>query len=112
MLDWMFLIFILLAVFFIVLSLYTSDEEAFWKIMFIILATVIWFILALMNLNIVTPYSVYNSTTGNTTMGYSPYIDESSTYLSYFFGLMGVLCMIYTIIMFFDTYYKFKGDED
>ena len=112
MLDWMFLIFMVVAVFFIALSLYTSNEEAFWKIMFMVLATVIWFILALMNLNIETPYSIYNSTTGNTTMGYSPYIDESSIYLSYFFGLLGCLCMIYFVILIFDTYYQIVDEKE
>jgi hypothetical protein len=112
MLDWMFLILLIIAFLMIIFCLKTDEEEPYWKILFIVISTVIWFILALSNLNIVTPYSIYNATTGNTTMGYSPYVDEGSTYMTYFFGLMGVLCMIYVIVILFDIYYWRLDNQD
>jgi uncharacterized membrane protein HdeD (DUF308 family) len=112
MLDWMFMLFIVIGIIFIIMSLATDEEEAFWKILFIVLAASIFFILALTNLNIETAYPAYNATTGATTMEYSPYIDESSTYLTYFFGLMGCLCMIYMIILMFGEYYRYIDDKE
>jgi multidrug transporter EmrE-like cation transporter len=106
MLDWMFLILLILAVFFVIMAIYLDDRsEPFWKILSIVLATIIFFVLALSNLNIETAYPSYNSTTGVTTMKYDQYISESSTYLTYFFGLMGVLCIIYSIVLLFDIYF-------
>jgi len=115
MLDWMFMLFVVIAVIFIFLSITLSENEPFWKILFITLSSVMWFILALSNLNIETPYTLYNSTTGITEMEYSPYIDEGSLYLTYFFGLMAVLCMIYLIVLIFGVYYQRldeKNNED
>lgn len=112
MLDWMFMLFMLIGIIFIIMSLVTDEKEAYWKILFIVLAATIFFILALMNLNIETPYSYYNETTGVTEMAYDPYIDESSTYLSYFFGLLGCLCMFYMVILIFDTYYKLEDEKE
>jgi hypothetical protein len=111
-LDWMFMLFILIGIIFIIMSIATADEEAFWKILFIVLAAGIFFILALTNLNIETAYTYYNSTTGITEMDYSPYIDESSTYLSYLFGGMGCLCMIYMIILIFGEYYRYIDNKE
>ena len=112
MLDWMFLILLILAVFFLILSIYLDETEPFWKITTIVLATVIFFVLALSNLNIETAYPSYNSTTGVTTMKYDQYISESSTYLTYFFGLMGVLCIIYSIVILFDIYYMRLDEKE
>ena len=112
MLDWMFMLFILIAVIFIFLSIITREEESYWKILFITLSTVIWFILALTNLNIETPYTFYNSTSGNTEMSYSSYVTEESIYLSYLFGLFAVLCMIYLIVLIFGMYYQRMDEKE
>lgn len=112
MLDWMFMLFFLIAVIFILMSIATAEEEAYWKILFVVLAAAIFFILALSNLNIETAYTYYNETTGITEMEYSPYIDEGSTYLTYFFGLMGCLCMIYMIILIFGEYYRYIDEKE
>ena len=112
MLDWMFMLFIIIAVLFIILSIKTSENEPYWKILFITLSTVIWFILALSNLNIQTPYTFYNSTSGNTEMLYSQYIDEGSIYLSYLFVLFAILSMIYIIVLMFGMYYQRLDDKE
>ena len=107
MLDWMFMLLLITAILFIILCLKTDEKkEPYWKILFISLAVVLFFILALSNLNIQTPYTFYNSTSGDTEMKYDIFVDEASTYLSYFFALMALLCMIYIIILIFDIYYQ------
>ena len=113
MLDWMFLILLILAVLFLLLSIYIDDQtEPFWKITTIVLATIIFFILALSNLNIETAYPSYNSTSGVTEMKYDQYMSETGTYLTYFFGLMGVLCMIYCIVILFDIYFVRMDEKE
>ena len=112
MLDWMFLILFIVAILFIILSIYVDESESFWKITFIVLAAAIFFILALSNLNIETAYPAYNETSGLTEMKYDPYIGETGLYLSYLFGLFGVLCMIYMIVLLFDTYYSRKDESE
>jgi hypothetical protein len=106
------MLFVVLAVLFIVISLLIEEEEAFWKILFVVISASLWFILALSNLNIETPYTFYNSTSGNTEMNYSAYIDESSIYYSYFFGMMGCLCIIYLVVLIFGAYYKYIDDKE
>jgi hypothetical protein len=115
MLDWMFLMFIFLALIFLFLAIFIPEdryEEPYWKLMFCILSTVLWFLLALSNLSIETAYSNYNATTGDTTLVYDPYINEGSIYFSYFYGLMGALCIIYTIILIFGYYYERMDDKN
>jgi 4-amino-4-deoxy-L-arabinose transferase-like glycosyltransferase len=106
MLGWMFVIFFIVAIFFILLSIFVPEEEPYWKITFIVLSAVIFFVLSLSNLTIETPYQRFNSTTGNIEVGYDVYVSESNTYMSYFYMLMGSLSMIYLVILIFQTYYE------
>jgi 4-amino-4-deoxy-L-arabinose transferase-like glycosyltransferase len=107
MLDIIFIIFILLAVITILLAIYLREEDAYWNILFIVVSAGLWFILALFTTSgIETPYTAYNSTVGNSSMYYSVYAPAEFVYLSYFFGLMGVLCMIYLIVTIFGYYYE------
>lgn len=102
----MFVIFFIVAIFFILLSIFVPEEEPYWKITFIVLSAVIFFVLSLSNLTIETPYQRFNSTTGNIEVGYDVYVSESNTYMSYFYMLMGSLSMIYLVILIFQTYYE------
>jgi RsiW-degrading membrane proteinase PrsW (M82 family) len=113
MLDWMFILFLMLALLFLFLSIFIPEEkyeEPYWKILSVAISGGIWFILALFNLDIQTAYPCFNSTTGNTTLQYSTYVNEGGIFLSYFYGLMGCLCMIYMIVLIFGYYYE-KLDE-
>jgi membrane-bound ClpP family serine protease len=113
MLDWIFALFILLAFIMIILAIMYRDIDPYWNFLFIIISTILWFILALLNTEgIQTAYSIYNSTTGNTTMGYATYAPAPLIYLTYFFGLMGVLCMIYMIVTIFDYYYTSQDKKN
>lgn len=109
MLDWMFIMFVMLALLFLFLSIFIPEdkyEEPYWKLIFIVVSTVIWFILALMNNNIQTPYAAYNGITDTTTMMYDTYEDLSNVYFTYFYGLMAVLNIIYIIVLVFGYYYE------
>lgn len=107
MLDWIFALLIMIALITLILSILLRDEDNYWNLTFIIISTVLWFILALYNAEgIQTAYSVYNSTTGNTTMMYSTYAPAPFIFLTYFYGLMGVLTMIYFIVTIFGYWYQ------
>ena len=113
MLDWLFIMFLMLAILFLLIAIFIPEdlyEEPYWKTVFVALSAGLWFMLALFNLDIQTAYPCYNSTTGNTTLQYATYINAGSIYLSYFYGLMGCLCMIYIIVLVFGYYYE-KLDE-
>lgn len=112
MLDWMFIIFFIIAIFFIILSIMLPEEEAFWKILFVVLPMILFFVLALSNLEIETAYQTYNSTTGNVEVAYDKYVSESNTYMSYFYMLMGSLCGIYLVILVFQDYYDYMERKD
>ena len=113
MLDWYFIIMLITAIIFLILSIeYEGDPQQnkngkpFWSFMFLIWSTSLWFILALINLDIETFYPSYNSTTGTTTPMYDLYANEPTIYISYFFGLIAVMCIIYMIIKIFGSYYE------
>lgn len=109
MLDWLFLMYVFLAAIFLFISIFIPEEkyeEPYWKTMFCVVSTVLWFILALINMDIQTAYPAYNSTTGNTTLIYDTYVNEGNIYFSYFFGLMGTLGIIYTIVLIFGRFYE------
>lgn len=107
MLDWMFVVFIMLAIVTLILAIKLYDEDDYWNILFIAISTGLWFILALFTTGgIEIPYVAYNSTLGNSTLYYSVYAPEPFIYLAYFFGLMGCLTMIYLIVTIFGHYYE------
>jgi len=115
MLDVIYIILIILGFLFLLFSVYMKKEnppEPYWNILFIVLSVAVWFILALFSIGgIESGYAAYNSTSGLTTYEYSSYITEEFIYLSYFFALLGVLCIIYLIVTIFGYYYR-KLDED
>ena len=112
MLDWMFLVLLFIAVLFLWLSITLERENTYWNMMFLVMSTVLWFILSIQWMNIQTFYPTFNTTTGNTTAYYDLFVEESSLYLSYFFLLMGILCMIYILIVVFGIYYERLDEKE
>lgn len=113
MLDSIFILFIMLALITLLLAIKLRGEDAFWNILFIAISTGLWFILALFTTGgIETAYTAYNSTLGNSSMYYAVYAPEPFIYLSYFFGLMGCLCILYMIVTIFGYYYERLDDEN
>jgi hypothetical protein len=107
MLDWIFILLIMLAILFMILSIEFYGQDNYWNIILIPLTISLWFIIAILTTGgIQTPYSVYNSTTGNTTLWYDTYAPAEFIYLSYVFGLLGVLNIIYLIVTIFGYYYE------
>ena len=113
MLDWYFIIMLILAFFFLVLSIEYEENKKkgktgnpFWCFMFLILSTSMWFILALLNLNIETPVSGFNVTSGNMEIHYELYTNAPTIYLSYLFMGIGIMCIIYMIVLIFGNYYE------
>lgn len=112
MLDWIFALFVVMAFITIVLAILLKRDDPYWNILLIVISAMLWYVLALLNAGgIETAYSAFNVTTGGTTLEYDVYINESMIYLTYFFILMGSLCMIYLIVTIFGYYYE-KLDEE
>jgi hypothetical protein len=113
MLDWIFVIILMMALITLLLAIRLRGEDAYWNILFIAISTGLWFILALFTTGgIETAYTAYNSTLGNSTMYYAVYAPEPFIYLAYFFGLMGSLCIIYMIVTIFGYYYERLDEEN
>jgi hypothetical protein len=106
MLDWIFALLILIAILTLILSIMLREEDTYWNLVLIPVSTGLWLILALLTAGgIETPYVAYNATTGASSMLYDVYASEPMVYLSYFFMLMGILCIIYLIVTIFGYYY-------
>lgn len=108
MIDWLFIIFLVLAFLMIILSM-VFDDNAFWNISFITVGCVLWLILALSVMEIEIPYEFYNATSGNLETGYHLYTSPISPYLTYLFLLFFILNLIYLIAMVFDKWYNYKN---
>jgi len=96
MIDWMFLVLIIVAILFLLLSIEYQDNK-FWCVTFILLDTVIWFLLAAAVMNIEVPYEMYNATSGRIETGYHTLMTFDNTVMVLFFAMFGIIMMIYGI---------------
>lgn len=97
MIDWMFIMFIVMAIIFMLLSIEYHDKGKFWCVTFTIVDTVIWFLLAASVLEIETTYQMYNVTSGNIETGSQIFTSKVAPEMLYFFMMMGSIMMIYGI---------------
>jgi len=109
MLDWLFIMLLVIAVLLIIMSI-EYEGNPFWNLITCILSTVLWFILALGVLRLDTPYQIFNSTSGNLETGMHSYTVPGDIYIAYIFIALGVLTMIYFIAMAFDKYNELKDN--
>ena len=112
MLDWLFAMLLVMAILFLMLSIFMPEKETYWRIMFCVLSMTVWFLLAFYNLDIETAYPCYNSTTGNTTLVFNTYLDDKAIYLTYVFSMIGLLCIIYLLILIFGEYYEYMDKKN
>lgn len=96
MIDWMFLILIIAAILFLLLSIEYQDNK-FWGVTFILLDTVIWYLLAASVMNIEVPYQAYNVSSGQIETGYHILMTHDNTVMVLFFAMFGTIMMIYGI---------------
>lgn len=103
-------IFILLLIFAILLIIFSIEYEgnAYWNLVSLVLATPLWFILGLSNMEIERPYEIYNISSSSIETGVHTVTSPISPYLTYFFAGVGVILMIYLIVMIWDKYITWK----
>jgi len=102
MLDWLFIMFFVIAVLFILLVL-TTDFGIFWDVVFILGSIIIFFTLSASVMYIESPYSIYNATSGNIETGYHTLQSDVSPYISYMFIFFGAVMIIYFVGYIFST---------
>jgi len=96
MLDWIFIILLMIALLFTILCIVT-DWGIFWNVVFIIGAIILYTTLAAGVMSIETPYTMYNSTSGNIEEGFHTTQSSVSPYISYVFYFMSIVMMIYFV---------------
>ena len=69
MLDWLFIILLVIAVLMILLVI-STDLGIFWDTIFILSSIIIFFTLGASVMDIESPYTIYNATSGNVETGY------------------------------------------
>ncbi len=108
MLDWMFALLFMLGILFIIISL-ANQSNAFWNIVPLVFAIALFFILALSQMEIEIPYTIFNASSGNIETGYQTFTSPISPFLSYIFVAIAILLMIYLVAMIYDKYMDLKG---
>ena len=96
MLDWIFIMLLMIAILFTMMSIIT-DFGIFWNVIFILVAIIIFIILSAGIHELETPYQMYNATSGNIETGYQTIYKPMNTYLSYLFMLFSIVMIIYFV---------------
>lgn len=89
---------------------YDEDFPIYWPLMFTLLDTIIWFILAGAVFELEIPWEMFNVTSGNIETGIHTVTSKTSPEISYFCNMMGTVMMIYGIYAFF-TMFRELYDE-
>ena len=111
MLEIMFYLLLIVAIILIILAIEYRHND-FWELIFICLDIPLWFIIAVSNMELERPWTMYNSTSGNVETGIYTITSPISPYLTYFFMGIGVVVIIYLISVIFGEkglYRKFRG---
>lgn len=98
MIDWMFIIFILMAILFMMLAIeYRHSESKFWCVTFIFIDSVIWYLLAASVLEIEMPFALYNASSNNIETGSHIFTSKVAPEMLYFFMMMGSIMVVYGV---------------
>lgn len=96
MIDWIFIMLLMLAILLMILTI-STDFGVFWDIVFIMSSIIIWFTLAVSVMDLESPYTLYNATSGNIETGYHTTQSSVAPYISYLFILFGAVMMVYFV---------------
>jgi len=96
MLDWLFIIFMVLAIMLMLIAI-MMDFGHFWDTVIIMVDITLWFMLAVSVMEIEIPYQMFNSTSGQIESGYHIFSGKVSPYMTYFFLMMGSIMIIYWV---------------
>lgn len=104
------IIFILLLVFAILLIIFSLEYEGnpFWNLVSIAFSAMLWFVLALSNMEIERPYVLYNASAGVIQEGIHTVSSPVSPFIVYIFAGMGVIMTLYLIARVFGQYIELE----
>jgi len=102
MFDWFQVIIIFIALIFMLLGIEKfKEKDQLWAFTFTLLSTVTWYILAASTMETEVPYQIYNATSGNIETGVHIASSKVSPQMVYFFIMMAVLNLIFTVLQVF-----------
>jgi len=96
MLDWLFIMLLVIGILLLLLIVF-EDFGIYWDTIFIMLVIIIMWTLAASVMDIETPYTIYNATSGNIETGYHTTQSSIAPYISYLFMFFGTVMMIYFV---------------
>jgi len=102
MLDWLMIIFVIMGILFLLIAVEKMKEhDWFWSFIFVLLDTVIWFILAASILEVEVPYEMYNATSGQIETGIHTVTSKVAPEMVYFFQMMAVIMFVISVFISF-----------
>ena len=102
MLDWLVIIFIIMALVFMLLTfekIYARDY--FWAFIFSFICIFLWYFLAASILEVEIPYEIYNATSGQIETGSHMYTSKVAPELVLFFQMMASIMFIFNVFIVF-----------
>ena len=93
MIDWIFIVLLMIALLFTILSIVT-DWGIYWNVVFIIGSTILYLALAGGVMSIETPYTIYNSTSGNIEEGFHTTQSNVSPYMTITKEILTILAAV------------------
>jgi len=107
MIDWMFLVFIIIAIFFMILAIeFYREENDLWCFIITIVDSTIWYLLAASVLEIERPYEIYNVSSSAVETGTHIVTSKVAPEMVLFFMLMGTIMMIFWMAQIFIYAYE------
>lgn len=97
MLDWMFILLLIMAVLFMLLSV-EKHEDFFWCITFSLVDIVLWYILSGAVLEIEVPYQIYNISSGAIETGVDKITTETNIALTNLFQMFAFIMMVFSVV--------------
>ena len=107
MIDWMFLVFIIIAIFFMILAIeFYREENDLWCFILTLVDGTVWYLLAASVLEIERPYEIYNVSMGAIETGTHIVTSKVAPEMVLFFMLMGSIMMIFWLVQIFIYVYE------
>jgi hypothetical protein len=104
-----------IAAFFIIILVaymeYDEDFPVFWIIMFLILDSIIWYLIAGAVIEIEIPWQMFNGTSGNIETGVHMFTTKVVYEVSLFCNMMGTLMMIYGAYAVFELFRELYNER-
>lgn len=102
MLDYLVVVFILLAFIFMFLGIENfKEKDYYWSFVCTLISIFIWFLLSASILETEAPWEMFNGTSGNIETGVNVYASKIAPELVYFFYMMAMINIIFEVLQVF-----------